>query len=219
MFKNFKTFLNIGTLVVLLLGFSSSIFAKPSVKGLTSKDSAKKVIQQLPSTGFGSSLKKHSYGIGIGQMFLRGGFADHGSNQMTIDLYYNYSVSYTFDLLTNMHYNELDKKGESLITKGLTTAVKFKLYQIDEFAPFVMAGLGIYAPTEERLVDGDLTKTEAEPVMGWNAGAGADLRLNNKVMIGMLVHYHDPFDIEQDVGSNVKGAYTKLLVTLLYSFR
>ena len=55
--------------------------------------------------------------------------------------------------------------------------------------------------------------------MGWNAGFGADLRLNNKVMVGMLVHYHDPFDIAQDVGEKVMGAYTKLLVTIFYSFK
>lgn len=217
MFKVFKTFLNIGALL-LLLG-PSSIFAKPSVKALTSKSSAKKVVEQLPTASFGGGLKKHSFGVGIGQIFLKGGFENRGANKMTLDLYYNYSVSHTFDLLSNLHFNELSSKGQKVTLRGITTAVKFKLYQIDEFAPFVIGGLGIYSPHELRLVNGSYVKSNREPVMGWNAGFGADLRLNNKVMVGMLVHYHDPFDIAQDIGEKVMGAYTKLLVTMLYSFK
>ncbi len=202
--------------LVIMLG-SSYVTQATTVKALTSKKNAKKVAQELPLASFGSGIKKHSFGLGIGQIFLRGGFADHGANQMTVDLYYNYSVSYTFDLLTNLHYNELHKKAESAKLKGLTTAVKFKLYQIDEFAPFVMGGLGIYAPEERRYVDGVVTASERRMTMGWNGGFGADLRLNRKFIVGMLVHYHDPFDVEQDIGNKVRGAYTKLMVTLLYT--
>jgi hypothetical protein len=121
--------------------------------------------------------------------------------------------------LSNIHFNELDHKGQRLTLRGITTAVKFKLYQIDEFAPFVMGGLGIYSPHELREVNGAFVKSNKQAVMGWNAGFGVDLRLNQKFMVGMLVHYHDPFDIEQDIGEKVKGAYTKLLVTLLYSLK
>ena len=143
MFQSFKTFLNIGTLIILLSGFSSSLYAKTSVKALTSKNSAKKVVEQLPTASFGGGLKKHSFGIGIGQIFLKGAFTERGANKMTIDLYYNYSVSHTFDLLTNLHFNELSSRGQRVTLRGATAAVKFKLYQIDEFAPFVMGGLGI----------------------------------------------------------------------------
>jgi hypothetical protein len=210
-----KKFLNIGALV-LLLGSSMSLNAT-TVKALTSKKSAKKVAQQLPTASFATGLKKHSFGLGIGQMFLRGGFADHASNKMSVDLYYNYGVSYTFDLLTNLHYNESDKLGNSITLQGITTAIKFKLYQIDEFSPFVLGGLGIYYPEESRYVDGTLKKANAAATMGWNFGFGADLRLNDKFTIGMLFHYHDPFDVEQDIGPNIRGAYSKLLVTLLYT--
>lgn len=215
MLRLVKTFLNIGTLAV-LLGSSYSLHAT-TVKALTSKKSAKKVAQELPSASFGTGLKKHSFGIGVGQMFLRGGFADHGNNKMSVDLYYNYGVSYTFDLLTNIHYNKSDKLGNSVVLQGLTTAIKFKLYQIDEFSPFIFAGLGIYYPEEKRYVDGTLQDAKSQATMGWNLGVGADLRLNDKFMIGMLFHYHDPFDVEQDIGPNIRGAYSKLLVTLLYT--
>ena len=49
-------------------------------------------------------------------------------------------------------------------------------------------------------------------------GAGIDLRLNNKVVVGLLGHYHLPFEVKQDDFENVKGSYFKLLLTAMYQF-
>ena len=200
------------TLASLVLG-SYVVSAKTSVKNLTSKESAKKIAPVVSSMSNGG-LKQHSIGIGLGQTFLRRGFAERGTNQITWDVYYNYSASYSFDLLINMHYSEHKKEEHKITLMGGAIGIKGKIYQFDEFSPYVTGGLGFYQPQES--IDGE--KSENKTVFGVHAGIGADLKLNHKFTAGMILHYHDPFDVEQDSGGLIDGSYYKLLLTLLYTF-
>ena len=49
-------------------------------------------------------------------------------------------------------------------------------------------------------------------------GAGADLRLNHKMIIGIILQYHKPFEVKQEETADIRGSYAKLLLTAMYLF-
>ena len=66
--------------------------------------------------------------------------------------------------------------------------------------------------------NGDIVETRTQLVFGVNLGAGVELRLNNEVTVGVIAHYHDPFDVRQDTGTKLEASYMKLLMTASYTF-
>jgi opacity protein-like surface antigen len=194
---------------------------KPNIHVLTSDKAATKVANAIPEETqerIPGKVHAHSIGLGLGQTFLRSDFGANGNDKITPDLYYNYSASHSFDFVANLHYSEhtyLDKKAT---IKGFALAIKGKVFQLDAFSPFVMGGFGFYLPSVKRLQSGILTETRTQLVFGVNAGAGVELQLNDKVAVGVLAHYHDPFDVRQDVGSNLEGSYMKLLIIASFTF-
>lgn len=169
----------------------------------------------------GSNINAHSFGIGLGETFLAGNFRKHGEDSITFDGYYDYSASYTFDLLVNAHYSKHSNQEEYVTTQGAVLSIKTKLYQFDAFSPFVLGGLGFYRPKVKRYIspnssDKTLIESEGKTAFGMNLGLGADLKLNNLFSVGVIGHYHNPFDIKQNNGPDVEGSYFKLLLTLMY---
>ncbi len=67
------------------------------------------------------------------------------------------------------------------------------------------------------LTSRELVDTEKKTAFGIHLGGGADLRLNDNFTVGILGHFHNPFDVKQDDGMDVEGSYFKLLITLLYT--
>lgn len=162
-------------------------------------------------------LQLHTFGVGLGETFLMGNYAKHGEDKITMDLFYAYAASYSFDVLVNAHWSTHEDKRERMRVAGLNAAIKSRLFEFDNFSPFVMGGLGFYAPRAKRYVGGDLKKSEQKLTFGPNFGGGADLRLNDQWTVGALGQLHWPFSIKQDDQSDLKGYYFKLLLTLAYS--
>jgi len=96
--------------------------------------------------------------------------------------------------------------------------IKTKFYQIDNFSPFAVAGLGFYAPKVRREIRGQLVESETKVAFGYHFGGGGDLKLNDKVTVGLYGSFHNPFDVKQELGPEVEGRYYKLLITAFYSF-
>lgn len=196
---------------------------KPNIHQLTSDRTAQKVNNDIPSKEeadrIPGQLRKHSIGLGVGQTFLRSDFHDHGTDKITVpDLYYNYSASYSFDFTANLHYAEFEYKEKKVELPGLALAIKGKGFQFDAFSPFVLGGLGFYIPKATRIINGVPTETRTQLVFGINFGAGGELRLNDEWTVGVIAHYHDPFDVRQEDGPDFEGSYMKLLVTGSYTF-
>ncbi|MBC7429293.1 MAG: outer membrane beta-barrel protein [Bacteriovorax sp.] len=200
---------------------------KPNIHVLTGEASAKKVSNDIPSAGFGSSaseqripgdINKHSIGIGLGQTFLRSDFHEHGADKITPDIYYNYSASYSFDFMANAHWSKHKFQNKDVTIKGLALSIKGKGFQFDAFAPFVLGGFGFYEPQATRNIGGTLTKTREQLVFGMNIGAGVELRLNSEWTVGVIAHYHDPFSVRQDINGDLDGSYMKLLILGMYTF-
>ncbi len=175
-----------------------------------------------PSTAQNSGaprrLQQHGLGLGIGQTFLLGNYADHGDDKITMDLLYSYAASYSFDLLLDAHMSEHEYKGEKMKVMGLASLIKALLVEYDNFSPYVLGGLGFYAPKAKRDVDGSNKWSDQKVTFGLNFGGGLDLRLNDNYVVGILGQMHWPFMVKQEEGKDLKGYYFKLLITGMYLF-
>jgi opacity protein-like surface antigen len=199
---------------------------KPNIHQLTNEATAKTTEEEVTedepirnAPRISGEIHKHSLGVGFGQTFLRSSLGDNGNDKITADLYYNYSASYSFDFLANAHWDSYSYLNRTAATRGLALAIKGKLYQIDAFSPYVFGGFGFYSPAVRRYISTtELADTRSQVVFGVNAGAGVELRLNSKVTVGALVHYHDPFDVRQDSGPTLQASYMKILLTAFYTF-
>lgn len=194
---------------------------RPNISNLTSDRSAQKVNNEIPDEAearIPGTVHSHSIGIGIGQTFLRSDFAEHGTDKITPDFYYTYSASYSFDFVSNFHWSKHDYKGKTVTVKGLALSIKGKGYQFDAFSPFVLGGLGFYLPEAKRNINGTMVKTREQLVLGLNFGVGVELKLNSTATIGVIAHYHDPFDVKQEIGAKLEGSYMKLLILGFYTF-
>lgn len=163
-------------------------------------------------------LQLHTFGVGLGETFLLGNYSKHGEDKITMDFFYAYAASYSFDVLVNAHWSEHEDKKERMRVLGLNGAIKSRLFEFDNFSPFVLGGLGFYAPRAKRNDDGNIRRTDQKLTFGANFGAGVDLRLNDQWTVGALGQMHWPFSVKQDDQSDLKGYYFKLLLTLAYSF-
>jgi hypothetical protein len=163
-------------------------------------------------------LQQHGLGLGLGQTFLLGNYGKQGTDKITMDLLYSYAASYSFDLLVNAHMSEHKDNNERMKVMGLTGSIKARLVEYDNFSPFVLGGLGFYAPRAKRVVDGATKWSDQKLTFGANFGGGVDLRLNDKFIVGLLGQMHWPFKVEQDGQSDIKGYYFKLLITGMYLF-
>lgn len=225
-----KTLIALSAIGVFL--FNQAAFSQNSKIGrITNPETADQMADQLdkqPDTpasnlSYGgaaqpSELNVHSIGLGVGQTYLNGEFSSLANSSITGDFYYNYSASYSFDFLANLHYWKQSKKNTEVRTMGIAPGIKGKFYQFDNFSPYAVGGLGFYNPQVKRYQNNNLVESDSKLVFGYHFGAGADLKLNEKVTVGILIHYHNPFDVQQDNGSDVEGSYQKLMLTSFYSF-
>jgi len=195
-----------------MVATSFFVSAKPSIQELTSNKTAEKVAPELPTDQtIPGEINRHTLAIGLGQTFIYGGFGRNGSDAVSYpDLFYSYSASHSFDMVINTHYTRHKAHDNRVNLLGSNLAIKAKIYQLDAFAPYALGGLGFYWPQ----INGSAVKA----VFGITFGAGVDLTLNSHVKVGLLIQYHDPFDVQQDVGSKVEGSYTKMLMTGGYTF-
>ena len=210
-------------LTMLALVWSSCILAAdpvPNIKKITSEKSAQEVSTTMPEPSrIPGEINLHSLGVGIGQTFLSSGdFKDNGDDSITGELFYGYSASHSFDFVANLHYSKHEFSGHYVELPGLALGIKAKLYQFDSFSPYILGGLGFYRPKVKRTIGNGLVESESKTSFGDHFGAGAELKLNRHYSMGLLAHYHNPFDIKQDSGPEVEGSYFKLLITGLYFF-
>lgn len=215
-----KSFIKIPASILLSGIFLFSASAQSKIEKLTSTD--KPVVdgtsKSSSSTTSSGSLNRHSVGLGFGQTFLLDDLEDNGEDKITVDAFYNYSASHSFDLLVNAHISKHKFRGTHAIVRGIAPGIKAKLYQFDNFAPYAVGGLGLYMPKVRRITNNTVQETESKLVFGYHFGAGADLNLNNHVSVGLLFHVHNPFDVKQEVGAEVEAAYYKLMMLAFYVF-
>jgi len=163
-------------------------------------------------------LHQHSFGVGLGETFLLGKYSDYGKDKITMDLFYTYAASYSFDLMINAHYSTHEDDREEIKVMGLNGGIKSRLFEFDNFSPYILGGLGFYAPRAYRKAGGNYEWSSQKVTFGTNFGGGVDLRLNDQWTVGALGQLHWPFKVEQNDGPDVKGYYFKLMLTLAYSF-
>lgn len=192
-----------------------------SIQDLTSKETEEKSGQTsaAKSSRSATKLNAHHIGLGVGQTFLKSSFGDNGDDKIAIpDIYYTYTASRSFDFLANLHFANHKKEGREVNTMGLALGIKGRFYQYDNFSPFLIGGFGFYRPKMKRMIGQNLVNSEGKYTFGMHFGAGAELVLNDRVTVGTIFHFHNPFSIQQDNQPEVDGSYYKVLITALYSF-
>ena len=163
-------------------------------------------------------LRKHGVGIGLGQTILMGNYADYGDSKISMDLLYTYAASYSFDILVDAHYSKHESGPEKMKLPGLNGSIKARLFEFDNFSPFLLGGLGFYAPKAKRNMFNTTKWSKQKVTFGMNFGGGLDLRLNDSYVVGVLGQVHWPFAVKQNDQSDLKGYYFKLLITGMYLF-
>ncbi len=189
-----------------------------SVTHSTEKAETQPIRAQQNSTPASRKVQQHSFGVGLGQTFLLGDLSKYGENKITMDLIYAYAASYSFDVVVNAHMSEHEDKNERTKLMALTSSIKSRMFEFDNFSPYILGGLGFYAPRVKRNLEGGTQWSEQKLAFGLNVGGGVDLRLNDEWTVGTLGQLHWPFSTRQDNQPDVKGYYFKLLLTLAYSF-
>jgi hypothetical protein len=197
-----------------ILNSSLSFAAKTSEN--KNKENTQEAVVETKSTS--SKPSKHSLGIGLGQTFLMGELNQLGDDKITGELFYSYRASYSFDFVTNFHYTSHSLNNKETELASINMGIKSKVFDFDNFSPYVLGGLGFYRPKVKRYVNGALVESDPKYVLGVNLGFGVELRLNNRVSMGILGHFHKPFNSEQDNQPAVKGTYSKLLIMAMYTF-
>ncbi len=172
-----------------------------------------------PSSSSQRRLRQHGIGLGLGQTFLLGNYAKYGQDKITADLLYSYAASYSFDLLVDLHMSESKDQSEKMKVMGLATSIKGRVVEYDNFSPYVLGGLGFYAPTARRKINGTYKNTDQKMTFGVNFGGGLDLRLNDEFVVGVMGQMHWPFVTKQDDQPDLRGYYFKLLITGMYLFQ
>jgi opacity protein-like surface antigen len=195
----------------------SFIIYSPKTLADDIKSSVKKEVKEAASTVIRSAereIHKHAIGFGLGQTFMLGQFEKYGDNKITVDMLYSYTASYSFDLLVNAHSSHHTYRDKEVWVRGLSMSIKARSYEFDAFSPYLLGGLGFYRPQ----IANDEKQSESKNTFGFNFGAGADLRLNHKVIAGVMAQYHKPFEVKQDEMADLTGSYFKLLLTMMYLF-
>lgn len=171
-------------------------------------------------SGRSKKIDSHTVMLGLGQSILYGDFSDIGEDEISPEIYYTYKASHSFDFLANFHYNDQELGSTSAVNTGLALGIKGRIMQYDSFAPFAVGGLGFYRPVVERNVNNRIVRSEGKLTLGSHLGVGVELDLNEKANVGVIYHYHNPFDVKQDasLGGQVEGSYGKLLLLGGYTF-
>ncbi len=195
-----------------------SFFMLTTSQAKESSEEVKKEEKKIVKKSYSAAqreIHKHALGFGLGQTFLVGDFQNKGDDKITTDLLYSYTASYSFDLLINAHISTHEYKKRKVWLRGYTMRIKGRSYEYDAFSPFLVGGLGFYMP---QIKNGAGETSDPKYTFGVNGGAGIDLRLNQKLVTGLLAQYHFPFEIKQDETENVRGSYLKLLLTAMCLF-
>jgi opacity protein-like surface antigen len=191
--------------LMVLVAMSFYVYS-PNSNAADLKEKVKAQAKEVVSSAVRSAereIHKHAIGIGLGQTFLLGQFEK-----------YTYTASYSFDLLINIHSSHHQFAEKEVWLRGYTMSIKARSYEFDAFSPFLLGGLGFYSPQ----ISNNGQESKVKNTFGFNFGAGADLRLNHKMIIGIILQYHKPFEVKQEETADIRGSYAKLLLTAMYLF-
>src|SRR5690606_32011095 len=106
--------------------FLFSAHAQTKIEKLTSTD--KPVVDETSnqiasSSASAGALNRHAIGLGFGQTFLLNDLEDNGEDKITVDGFYNYSASHSFDLLVNFHISKHKFRGQHALIRGIAPGI------------------------------------------------------------------------------------------------
>ena len=194
-----------------------SLFAQ-GILDLTSLETSRQVASQIPedrpvSRAAAVVSNKHMLGVAFGQNYFFSDFSKWTEDELGYDFYYEYLASMSFGVMTNFHYISSRRGDNKLRVVGTDASIKVYFYHFDHFAPYFAGGVGFYHLA--------LNDTHGNSfAFGNNLALGFDLVLNEHIKVGMLLHYHNPFDLRDQIsGVNLEGSYFRALLLISYIFK
>ncbi len=172
--------------------------------------------------GSKSTAQEHSLGLGFGQVILMGDFEKNFSDSIGYDLTYDYNASEIFGIYVDASYHKhRNASGENTaIIKGLAPSLKANFAYVDKLTVYGLAGLGLYWVGE---TTGEIAGSVT--TFGFNAGPGAELRLDDHLKFGTNVGFYNLFtksDTEAKnpfgKGMTIGGTFVRLFINISYIF-
>jgi len=127
-------------------------------------------------------------GLMVGQIWPAGQIGANVDGAMAPGIFYEYEASDVFcvygqGLFANFNYGGLK-------TTDTTVGIKAHLVYYDKLAPFVLVGAGLYFV---KLATSSPTEIASKTVFGFHLGAGADLDITERFLIGLQFDVHSLF--------------------------
>jgi len=146
----------------------------------------------LPSPSFaanGGNDHPHTVGLMVGQTWAAGEIGkDFDGGAVAPGLFYEYEASDVFNLYAQglfANFNDGILKDNSA-----NVGIKAHLVYYDKLAPYVLVGAGLYFVN--RAVSAP-SETASKTVFGFQLGAGADLDIGERFLVGLELDVHTLF--------------------------
>lgn len=154
------------------------------------------------------TAKKHKVMFGVGQIFLFSDFSKKGNDKIVSDLEYIYVSQKKFDVTLDTHIFSLQKDDKEVTVWSMAPSIKYNFYKQESMTFYYKGAFGFY----------NVSMDESKWVFGVNLGAGAEVDLNDKYMVGIKTDYHMPFEVQFKNGDIIDGSYMRLLVQMGLKF-
>jgi hypothetical protein len=166
---------------------------------------------------------QHGAGIGIGQVFLLGDFAESFSNSVGFDAMYSYEASDIFGLLTHITYSSHSNGDDTNTLRliGVSPDLRISLAYIDKLVLYAFTGFGLFSANQK------LGNSSGSVItFSFNAGGGFGLALGPHFQFGTQLGLWSIFNKNAKTTSDgggvgtmeIGGTTLNLLVTGTYLF-
>lgn len=187
------------------------------------------VISATPFQHAFGAAGEHSAGLGVGQVVLLGDWGSYYSNALGFNGMYDFESSELFGLLINLSYSSHSNTTDAssyLHILGLTPDIKVNFAYFDKLVIYGLAGLGLFHVEQAKRIEPENRLFEGSVfTIGFNAGAGFDLRVDDHYSFGTVFSFHHVLgktDTDTMVGGTpgleIGGTYMRLFLNFMYVF-
>lgn len=150
---------------------------------------------------------KSEFGLNAGVSLPTGDFSDGASTGFFGGGTYTYHVNEMFGVGGDVNYHKFGKKDVTVLATTVSSEASVVQYGVHgkyfvklktNEMPYLKVGLGMYSLSVKGTVNGN-SNTASDTKFGFNVGAGADWKLNDKTTWGVEALYHN---IQGDNGSS-----------------
>lgn len=162
-----------------------------------------------------SGSSPHSLSLSVGQIWSAGNLSRDASSTVGSGILYEYAASDVFSMQAGLRRSEHQERLGILAT---TIGIRSNLVYYDQLVPYAFFGAGFYFASSPPEGDNRVNSTH----FGINFGVGADLELNHKFFLGLLLSIDNLFSDRAKTpdGQEMRltGRFSSLLLRFGFNF-